>query len=309
MKKWNAWYLCLLLLPACIEITPDEGAMTMQTARVDNSWDKYWYAGDAEVNVFEVEQARYAEVHPGTAVLVFVTEDFLTEKQVKNENYLDANSTSVLKTNLMQTFTTGLYDYSIMSSIFTPIDRNKFPTSLKVTTSSQDWCGHSYMQLNHQKNKFKVSQYSYFENEGDKIFEVPLVQSEDELFNLIRIDPSSLPIGETVLLPSTVLTRLKHIKYKPYSVQLSNKKYSGNEFPGDNLQIYEIVFPELDRTKQIIYASDFPHEIVGWTDEYPVVMSGNKLRTIARKKHVKKLPYWSMHDLVHSALRAELGLK
>jgi len=308
MMRKSLLFATALLALSCARVSDNKADLAIPVAFQDNEWHQYWYAGDAEVNVYEVEQARYAEVHPGTTVLVFVTEDFLTDKQVKNEKYENANSTSVLKTNLIQNFTTGLYDYSIMSSVFTPVDVEKYPSTFKVTTTSQDWCGHSFMQLNHRKNKLKVSQYSYFESEGDKIFDVTSTLIEDELLNRIRIDPNTLPSGTNQILPSTVFARLKHIEYKPYTAQFSKISYAGKEFTGDDLQVYKIVFPDLNRTKEIIYESDFPHHIVGWTDEYPVVMSGEKLRTIARKKSSKKLAYWSKHNLQHSDLRSELGL-
>ena len=82
--------------------------------------DKYWFQGKGEINVYELQQNRYNAVHPGQAVLIFVTEDFLTDKQVKNDNYRNPNSTPILKTNFLNRFTTGLYDYSLMTSVFTP---------------------------------------------------------------------------------------------------------------------------------------------------------------------------------------------
>jgi hypothetical protein len=64
-----------------------------------NPWDeafkKQWYAGVAEITRYELKQARYRDVHTGDAVLIFVTEDFLTDKQVKHERG-DGPSTSVL---------------------------------------------------------------------------------------------------------------------------------------------------------------------------------------------------------------------
>ena len=103
-----------------------------------NLWEKLWYDGKAEISTYDVQQARYKDIHPGKTVLIFVTEDFLTDKQVKNESNETKNSTTVLKTNIVRHFNTGVYDYSIMSSVFTPIDKNKYPKTLKVTTSSQD---------------------------------------------------------------------------------------------------------------------------------------------------------------------------
>ena len=59
--------------------------------------------------------------------MIFVTEDFLTEKQVKNDHYKNPKSVSILKNNQISKFPTGIYDYSIMKSVFTPIDIKEFP--------------------------------------------------------------------------------------------------------------------------------------------------------------------------------------
>jgi hypothetical protein len=63
----------------------------------------YWYAGEAEITSYELQQARYGEIRNGKAVLVFVTEDFLPQKQVKADRY---NSTNipVLKLNSTKKF-------------------------------------------------------------------------------------------------------------------------------------------------------------------------------------------------------------
>ena len=97
----------------------------------DVTSNKYWTQGKAEVNVYELSQNRYNNNHPGHIISVFVTEDFLTEKQVKNEYYQDPNSTWILKNIQLRKFNTGVYDYSLFTSVFTPIDRTKFTKSLE----------------------------------------------------------------------------------------------------------------------------------------------------------------------------------
>src|SRR5688572_8355489 len=101
---------------------------------------RYWYQGKAELTRYALEQARYGELHKGDAVLVFVTEPFLPEKQVKLERGDPARGVSVLKLNSTRKFFTGIYPYSVMTSTFTPVDFGKTGT-LKVTSSTQEWCG------------------------------------------------------------------------------------------------------------------------------------------------------------------------
>ena len=72
-------------------------------------FDAYWYQGKAEITSYRLEQARYGEIHPGHAVLVFVTEDFSRTKQVKLDNPRAAGNDAVkiLKLNATKKFNTG----------------------------------------------------------------------------------------------------------------------------------------------------------------------------------------------------------
>ena len=69
----------LLLLTAC------EGPGPRQPARHLNfdAFGSYWYQGKAEINTYALAQFRYGEKREAEAVLIFVTEDFSREKQVK----------------------------------------------------------------------------------------------------------------------------------------------------------------------------------------------------------------------------------
>lgn len=309
IMKWISIMILASLMIGCQNPAGKDtgGRAVLVNYNQDKAWKELWYDGNAEINVYETQQARYQDIHPGHTVLIFVTEDFLTDKQVKNETYTSDASTSVLKTNQVIKFETGVYDYSIMTSVFSPVEKKKYPRTLKITTSSQDWCGQSYTQLNHAENSYRVSQFSYFESEGDRQFSVDDLLTEDEIFNQIRLNPGHLPTGEKAILPGTVFTRLKHIEYKPYPVQLTRNPFGGTGFPGDNLEVYQVIFPEFDRTLEIIYESDFPYHIAGWTDTYAVA-SGEKLTSISKRISTKRMPYWSQHDLEDHHLRAELGL-
>ncbi len=273
----------------------------------DTKLDDYWYQGKAEINSYKLEQVRYSDVHPGEAVLVFVTEDFLTDKQVKNDNYTNKNSTAILKNNFLRKFTTGIYDYSIMTSIFTPTETNKFPKTQKITISSQDWCGQSFMQINQQKNKYKVSLRSYFESEGDKDFTIDGAMLEDEIFNRIRINPDKLPTGKTQLIPSTTIVRLMHLDMKPMEVVISKAGYKGDEFEGNNLMTYEIDYPALKRKLNIVYQKEAPYIIEGWTDSY-TALSRQKMTTKATRKKTILSPYWQQHGVKDVRLRKDLEL-
>lgn len=136
--------ILLIFLQGCRHVKTDEWvapSLAIQT------FDDYWYTQGAEITRYRLEQVRYGEIHEGDAVLIFVTEGFLPDKQVKaNHPEYHDQVIPILKLIFTKKFYTGIYPYSLMSSIFTPIDIIQYPHTLKVTASTQEWCGQVYSQ-------------------------------------------------------------------------------------------------------------------------------------------------------------------
>lgn len=265
-------------------------------------FNKYWYAGDAEITSYELEQVRYGEVHSGKAVLVFVTEPFSPTKQVKTDNP-DKNDVSVMKLNFTKKFNTGIYPYSMMTSTFVPV-REKQANALKITTTSQEWCGHTFTQLNRRKGQFGIESRSYFESEGDENFTLEKTITEDELWTQIRLDPEALPEGNRQIIPAFFYLRLRHQPIKAYNATVVKKSI------GKGQTAYSINYPDLNRELTITYNDDFPHEIVQWEETYRSGWGPNAktMATKATKIKTLKTDYWSKNSNADLYLRAELGL-
>lgn len=271
--------------------------------------DKYWYQGKAELSRYELQQYRYADIHPGEVVLVFVTEDFLTDKQVKNEKYQSEYSTPIFKMNHISRFTTGLYDYSIMKSVFTPVETNKYPQTLKTTTSTQDWCGHTFMQFNYVDGQYKGTLHSYFESEADQVNTIPYAILEDELMNRIRMNPDGMPVGSLQMIPSASMLRLLHLPAEAVQAEARMTTYQGTDFPGEGLKLYEVQFPKLQRTLQIVFQAEAPYLIEGWIDSYPGWGDGAMKKSIAKRSNTILEKYWQEHDLDDAPLRKAFGVE
>lgn len=267
-----------------------------------------WYEGKAELTSYTLLQNRYKDVHPGQAVMVFVTEDFLTDKQVKNDNYTNPNSIPILKMNRVLDFPTGLYDYHIMTSTFTPAKTNENPHTLKVTQSTTEWCGQVFSQLNYDKGQYRSKLFSYFESEGDQETKVKAALLEDEVFNRIRIEPSTLPTGKVKMLPSLTYLRLAHRPTALVEAENTLTPYEGTDFEEDGLMAYTISYPGHKRTLEIIFEKEAPYAIVGWKDTYPSAFDRQPRTSIAKRKKSLWTPYWSKNSLRDMALRSELGL-
>ncbi|MBK8701067.1 MAG: hypothetical protein IPN29_16625 [Saprospiraceae bacterium] len=274
-----------------------------QTSVVTNP-DKfltYWYDGKAEVASYSLIQNRYGELHNGHAVLIFVTEDFSKTKQVKLDHPEKAgkDKQAILKLNMTKQFNTGIYPYSILNSVFTPVDGTG---TIKTSCSVQEWCGHTFTQLNRKKEGFAIQEYSYFEEEGDKQTNLPLIMPEDELWTQIRINPGKLPEGKVQLIRGSMASRLMHLPLSPVEAIISKQ-----DTLMDGNKVVEIAVGFEERTLKIYYEPAFPHTILGWDETYGE-MGKSAATTKARLKKIFRLPYWQLHNNEHLIWRDSLGL-
>ncbi|MEM7350238.1 MAG: hypothetical protein AAF657_05495 [Acidobacteriota bacterium] len=269
----------------------------------------YWHQGKAEITSYTLEQARYGEVHPGHAVLIYVTEDFSRSKQVKLDRpgAAGADRVPILKLNFTKKFLTGIYPYSMMSSIFSPVDGSTGGQPLKVTTSSQEWCGHTFTQLNRAGDGYRIRQLSYFESEGDESVTLDDAMTEDGLWTTIRLDPSRLPTGALQLIPGTLYSRLRHLPWELQEATATLEPVTGQA----GLMAYELHYPRLGRRLTIHFEKAFPHAIEGWEEAYSSGWGPGAKTLKTRATRLKSLlsDYWARHDLADVNLRQELGLE
>ncbi len=254
----------------------------------------FWFNG-AEISSFTLSQSRYGKNHPGHAELIFVTEPFLTAKQVKDESG-KGDSTGVLKLNAHASFNTGIYSYHTMTSTFRPIDLDKFPHALKSTTSIQDWCGQAFQQANFRENGWSIQLRSYFENAGDQDLTLPSAHLEDELWLTLRLDPRKLPIGETGIIPGAIFTRFNHQPIAAVKATATLSESGGSS-------TYTLIYPSLGRTLAIHFDTAFPHIIRKWKE---TTKTGTTTATL--NKRLMNIPYWELNNPQDVGKRKELGL-
>lgn len=294
------------LIMACIESVSGKD-MTNATAKElstasailayepTRTFKDYWYQGEAEITSYKLEQARYGEIRDGHAVLVFVTEDFLPNIQVKADRRNESNI-PILKLNATKKFNTGIYPYSVMQSTFYPISNNRH--AIKVSSSMQEWCGHVYAQLNNRE-RFEIDAHSYFEGEADQQLILDKAILENELWTQLRIDPESLPQGDIQVIPSFEYTRMRHKDVKAYQAKatLTNG-------------VYTLSYPELERSVTIMFNPDFPYDINGWEESFKSGFGPNSkiLTTKATKLKSMRSAYWSKNSNADEPLRKELLL-
>jgi hypothetical protein len=301
--------ICIILMATLHLVFMSRPSIVLSLPQ-EKDFHSYWYKHGAEITRFELEQSRYGEIHPGHAILIFVTEPFLPDTHVKAD-YEESQKKSipVLKLNFIKRFNTGIYDYSMMKSVFTPIpaEKHQFNKTLKVSTTRQDWCGHVYIQYNLEEDSYKVKQYSYFEKEGDKIVMIPSVHLEDEIWTRIRISPETLPLGEIEMIPGSFFTTIRMTDLR---AEKALAKLTKVQEENGAVSQYTVTYPSLGRTLSIRFNRHFPYDILSWSE---TSLSGlgedaKALTTKARRTHAVMVDYWNKNKVKDLELRKELGL-
>ncbi len=258
---------------------------------------EYWYQGEAEITSYALEQSRYGEVRSGHAVLIFVTEDFSESRHVKVDVPLEGD-VNVLKLNFVKRFTTGIYPYSMMSSVFTPVHSATHPHTLKVTATSQEWCGHTFTQMNLVPEGYRVQLYSYFESEGDQAVQLEPALLEDEIWTRLRLAPQSLPLGPVRVIPGALDQRLTHAEWRAEDAVASR-----TTTPEGDL-LYTLQYENRDRSLSIRYNPSFPHQIAGWREQ----AGGELVVARASRKESTMIDYWNRNSRADTTIRITLGL-
>jgi hypothetical protein len=289
-----------LFLAVLLAVSP--GAQS-DAGSAPERFGRYWYQGKAELTRYELNQARYGEMHAGEAMLIFVTEPFLPDKQVKLERGDPSKGVTVLKLNSVRKFFTGIYPYSLMTSTFTPVSSStKGTRTLKVASSSQEWCGQTFTQLNLRGGRYEGALRSYFEDEGDRAFGFDAAWLEDELWTRIRLAPETLPVGRVEVVPGLQYARLWHKEVRPEKAEATLRS-DGRE------KVYSLDYSEIPRKLAIRFEAAFPWKIVSWEETQPGAFDGSPLLTTkAVATRTLLLDYWKRHGNADAHYRKELGL-
>jgi len=299
LNQTTAFLLFLLILSACRGAgEPEHFTQVAENQR--SEFNQYWYNGKAEISSYDLLQLRYGEYREGEAVIIFVTEDIHPKTHIKLDNPEadGAEKVKVMKMNMMRNFTTGIYPYSMMLSVFHPFDDAAHPATLKASMSSQEWCGHVFNQVNYTGNSYRVSTNSYFENTGDQQFNLEKSFLEDALWIRLKVNPDEIPAGEGSFIPGLFHTRASHQSLGPL-----NARSSWTET--DTSKTFHLEYT--DRKLSIELEPAFPYQILGW-EEFR--FEGTDQTLISRGTLRKSIvtDYWNLNSKADEIWRDSLGL-
>ena len=269
----------------------------------------HWGDGKAELNGYRLTQPRYGAPRSGTAVLIFVTEDFSDSLRVKAEpgRHTASDVYPVMKLNAVRDFQTGIYDYNIMTSTFLRVAPG-WPVA-KVSLSSQEWCGNVYHHLLPRNGRVKGVFHSYFDGEADGTEDLELPDAglfEDALPILVRgWNGVYMKPGESrsvAFLPSLLRARLDHRKLAWGKAQVSRAAgLSSVSVPAGRFKVY-VWTVEVDGGRTLTYEveADPPYRLVRFTG------SGGEEGVLLGSK---RLAYWTMNQPGGEQALRDLGLR
>ncbi|MDA0335174.1 MAG: hypothetical protein O2782_08430 [bacterium] len=285
-------------------------AVLAPLAAAADDFYQFWGDGRAELSSYRIVQPRYGEARSGYGVMIFVTEDVNRETLIKVESPTPKEERIyTLKLNNILKFTTGIYDYSVMSSVFSAVEPRTQTQPfelLKQNLSSQEWCGHVFEEVRFTDGRLRGELNSYFESEGRTQWSMDRPKdfaSEDHL--LIRIRELQGPFmaeGESrqlTMLPSLWEFRIAHSPRVLEQATLAKGAPEQITVAGSQRTAIAWTWTYGTHGKTVWVGADYPHHILRWQDT--AGGSGELLVS-------KRLPYWGLHDIDDEPLREELGI-
>ena len=271
---------------------------------------QHWGDGRAEISSYRITQPRYGEPREGYGVLIFVTEEINRKTFIKVESPTPKKErVYVLKLNNVLKFTTGIYDYSVMTSVFSAVEGLKLPEPFelcKITLSSQEWCGHVFDRVEARGEKLKGHLDSYFESEGWHPYELEKperFESEDHLLIRIReLKGAVMDNGEEMeieLLPSLWSFRLAHRPHALVKAKLRKGTVEKVEVSGKSHEAVRWKWGWDGFEKTVWVEQAYPHRILRWEDS--TGGSGELMMTVRE-------PYWQMKGSADDQMRQKLGI-
>ncbi|MFQ5627420.1 MAG: hypothetical protein ACE5I1_01570 [bacterium] len=258
-----------------------------------------WGDGRAELSSYKLTLPRYGELREGYSVMIFVTEDISRKTRIKVESgdIPKSERVPVLKLNRVVKFTTGIYDYSIMTSTFSSVEPELGRPALeplKISFSAQEWCGHIYQMLIPQKSSVDLTMHSYFQREGDQQKKLSLPQNavyEDNLPIRIReLKGQEMALGgkhEVKILPALWHLRAGHIDAGFQSGWIKKEEGETIEVLGKQTGTWKWSWQVGERTETYWVEKSGANRIVRFESS-----DGTKGELQASIRE----PYWRLHD-------------
>ena len=290
MRRQTALKLgCLGVALATVFAERASGAPSITTA--SPAFWKVWGDGKAELSGYTTTTTRYGAPREGRVVLIYVTEPMDRRNWIKDDTGdVPVNErVNVLKLNNVLKFQTGIYPYSVMTSVFAPVDAlmpERFAPA-KIAMSAQEWCGQVYQKVIPAPEAFASELRSYFHAEGDSDTTVtipPGTLFEDALLIQLRELDGPFARGKSwagSIVPSLWSQRKSHAALGPVTATIKREDATREGAPVTRFTLkYASVVTTYDVEKAV------PRRVLGWTTS-----GGDEAKLLK----TTRLPYWQLN--------------
>lgn len=287
------------------------GAVTAN-AQTSDDFYAYWGDGQAELSSYRIMESRYGELREATGVLIFVTEEINRRTLIKVESdQPPADRIYVLKLNNTLNFLTGIYPYSVMTSVFSaveggPSEPGQTFEARKINLSVQEWCGHVFEEAQFRGDEIHGEVNSYFEREGKGPWQLERPDafvSEDHLPIEIReLKGQFMAAGETrkvQFLPALWQLRQWHVGRDLVEGTLTKGAPETTAVDGVDYQATPWSWSYASRQVTMWVETAYPRRILRWQDN-----KGGTGELLASMR----LPYWRLNKPGDESYRDELRL-
>jgi hypothetical protein len=282
---------------------PGPAAATASAKATASFWSA-WGDGKAELSGYKITTGRYGAPREGTLVLIFVTEPMDRRVWIKDDagDVPEGERVNVMKLNAALKFQTGIYPYSVMTSVFAPVDGaspDRFAPA-KIAMTAQEWCGSVYQRLIMRPDAFDDEIRSYFHAEGDRDSKVetpPGTLYEDALFIQLRELDGPFASGKDwsgLIVPTVWSSRKAHVPLRPVAATIARVGAARDGVP---VTRFKLRYGDVTKTIDVERAA--PHRLLGWTT------SDGERASILK---TARLPYWQLHGPGDEKYLAQLGL-
>jgi len=271
-------------------------------ATAGGAFMRAWSDGRAELSGYRARVNRYGELRTAELVLIYVTEPMDRRTWVKDDDVPAEHRVNVLKLNASLKFQTGVYPYSVMTSVFAPVDRYRAEafSPVKITLSAQEWCGHVFHGVWPGDERSTEQVMSYFAQEGERRRDVPTPAGtlyEDAL--LIQLRELDGPFAGGVDWRGTLVPSLWSIRraHTPTAAVEATIARSRVQLDGKDVHRFVLRYGEVTRTFDV--EAEGAHRVLGWQGS-----DGEEARLL----RTARLPYWQLNHQGDEAQRALFGL-
>lgn len=265
------------------------------------SFSRQWFSGDAELNGYEATVPRYGEPRDAELVLIYVTEPMNRQTWIKDDDARGDDRVGVLKLNISLKFTTGVYPYSVLTSVFSPYGdwgRERL-SPVKLTLTAQEWCGHVFHGVWPGEDQAISQLFSYFAQEGETRSHLQTPAGtlyEDAL--LIQLRELDGPFAEGrdwrgSVVPSLWRTRRQH---RPLAAQPATITRARADLDGAPVNRFTLRYGDIERVLDV--EASGARRLLGWRTN-----DGERVR-LARSA---RMPYWQLNHNADLGRRAEFG--